>query len=118
HERRLLELIRIHFPAAEVSLSSEVLPEFKEYERMSTTVANAYVMPVVRRYVSSLERRLDSLGINANLHIMQSNGGLMTARAAGEHSVRTMLSGPAAGALGAVWLAREAGFDNTLAVDM
>ncbi len=118
HERRLLDLIRAHFPAAEVSLSSEVLPEFKEYERMSTTVANAYVMPIVRHYVASLEQRLQAHGVDAELHIMQSNGGLMTARTAGEQSVRTMLSGPAAGALGAVALARQAGFPSTITVDM
>ncbi|MBV9325480.1 MAG: hydantoinase/oxoprolinase family protein [Chloroflexi bacterium] len=118
HERRLLELIRDLFPEADVSLSSEILPEFKEYERMSTTVANAYVLPGVRRYVEALERRVLDLGIGSGIHIMQSNGGLMTARAAGEHSVRTMLSGPAAGALGAVWLARQAGLDNVVTVDM
>jgi N-methylhydantoinase A len=118
HERRLLELIRMHFPEADVSLSSEVLPEFKEYERMSTTVANAYVMPIVRHYVASLEQRVHSHGIGAGLHIMQSNGGLMTARTASEQSVRTMLSGPAAGALGAVALARQAGFPSTITVDM
>jgi N-methylhydantoinase A len=118
HERRLLGLIRELFPEAEVSLSSEILPEFKEYERMSTTVANAYVMPIVRRYMDVLEQRVLELGINGGMHIMQSNGGLMTSRAAGEQSVRTMLSGPAAGALGAVWLSRQAGFLNTMTVDM
>jgi N-methylhydantoinase A len=118
HERRLLELIRQHFPEADVSLSSEVLPEFKEYERMSTTVANSYVMPIVRHYLISLEQRVRAQGIDADVRIMQSNGGLMTARTASEQSVRTMLSGPAAGALGAVALARQAGFLNTITVDM
>ncbi len=118
HERRLLQLLHDVFPEAEVSLSSEILPEFKEYERMSTTVANAYVMPIVRRYVDALEQRALELRINGGIHIMQSNGGLMTARSAGEQSVRTILSGPAAGALGAVWLARQAGFLNAMTVDM
>ena len=118
HEHRLLDLIHEHFPEAEVSLSSEILPEFKEYERMSTTVANSFVMPIVRNYLASLEQRVRSHGISASLNIMQSNGGLMTARTAGEQSVRTMLSGPAAGALGAVSLARQAGFDNAITVDM
>jgi N-methylhydantoinase A len=118
HERRLGELIAQHFPEVEVSLSSDVIPEFREYERASTTAVNAYVMPIVRRYVARLADRTTAMGVPAELHIMQSNGGLMTARAAGEQSVRTMLSGPAAGVLGAVALAREAGFDNVLSVDM
>ena len=118
HERRLGELIAEHFPEAEVSLSSNVIPEFREYERASTTAANAYVMPIVRRYVGRLEERVAAIGVPAGLHIMQSNGGLMTARAAGEQSVRTMLSGPAAGVLGAVEIARAAGFGSVLTVDM
>jgi len=118
HERRLGALIAEHFPEAEVSLSFDVIPEFREYERASTTAVNAYVMPIVRRYVGRLAERVAAIGVPAELHIMQSNGGLMTARAAGEQSVRTMLSGPAAGVLGAVALAREAGYSNVLSVDM
>ncbi|MBM4407173.1 MAG: hydantoinase/oxoprolinase family protein [Chloroflexi bacterium] len=118
HERRLAELIAEHFPEAEVSLSSAVIPEFREYERASTTTANAYVMPIVRRYVGLLEERVGAMGVPAGLHIMASNGGLMTARAAGEQSVRTMLSGPAAGVLGAVAIAKAAGFGSVLTVDM
>ena len=118
HERRLLDLIHEHFSEVDVSLSSQVLPEFKEYERMSTTVANSYVMPIVRNHVAALEQRVRAHGIKTGLHIMQSNGGLMTARAAAEQSVRTMLSGPAAGALGAVSLALQAGFANAITVDM
>ena len=118
HERRVGELIAEEFPDAEVSLSSDVIPEFREYERASTTAVNAYVMPIVRRYVARLADRTAAMGVPAELHIMQSNGGLMTARAAAEQSVRTMLSGPAAGVLGAVALARQAGFENVLSVDM
>src|SRR3990172_2417311 len=118
HERRLGELLAQHFPEAEVSLSSTVIPEFREYERASTTAANAYVMPIVRRYVRRLADRTRAIGVPAELHIMQSNGGLMTARVAGEQSVKTMLSGPAAGVLGAVALAGEAGFGSVLSVDM
>jgi len=118
HERRLRDLIAEEFPEAEVSLSFDVIPEFREYERASTTAVNAYVMPIVRRYVARLADRTAAMGVPAELHIMQSNGGLMTARAAGEQSVRTMLSGPAAGVLGAVALAGQAGFSNVLSVDM
>jgi N-methylhydantoinase A len=118
HERRLAELIYAHFPGVQVSLSCDILPEIKEFERASTTAANAYVGPIVRRYVDALEQRTAALGMSRGVRIMQSNGGLMTARTAGEQSVRTMLSGPAAGVLGAVLLARDAGFDNTLSVDM
>lgn len=118
HEQRLGELIAQYYPQAIVSLSSDVLPEFKEYERMSTTVVNAYVRPTMQRYLSHLETRLKDIGIRSNLHIMQSNGGIMSAQAAGEMPVHTILSGPAGGALGGVAIARQAGFENAITVDM
>jgi N-methylhydantoinase A len=118
HERRLQELIREEFPEALVSLSSDILPEIKEYERATTTAANAYVMPTVRRYIQALQHQVADIGVTADVRIMQSNGGLMTARAAGDKSVLTVLSGPAAGVIGAVALAGQAGFPNAITVDM
>lgn len=118
HELRAAELIAEHYPEAIVSSSCLVLPEFREYERMSTTVVNAYVTPVIARYVTDLAARVQGMGIRGSLHVMQSNGGAMTARAASEKSVHTILSGPAAGVLGAVSIARAAGYDSVITFDM
>ncbi|ETW95696.1 MAG: hypothetical protein ETSY1_29555 [Candidatus Entotheonella factor] len=84
HEERVGELLAQAAPGLSVSLSSRVLPEMKEYERTSTTVINAYVQPVVQRYLQAMETHLQSLGVNAPLLMMQSNGGLMPAAAARE----------------------------------
>jgi len=99
HERRARELVEAEFPAADVSLSSEILPEFKEYERMSTTAMNAYLVPVMDEYIDAFGKGLAELGLDVSFTIMQSNGGMMTADAARSRSVQTILSGPAAGAL-------------------
>jgi N-methylhydantoinase A len=100
--------------APAVSLSSEVLPEFREYERTSTTVINAYVAPLVGHYLSHLEQRLES----RRLRIMQSNGGSISAEAARTLAARTALSGPAGGVVGAFELARQAGFEQVVTFDM
>jgi len=118
HERLIGEIAREVYPEATVSLSSEILQEFKEYERMSTTLINAYVMPIVKRYLDDLEANIAGMGVRSELLIMQSNGGLMTAKSAGLHSVQTILSGPAAGVLGGVLLAKQAGAENAITVDM
>ncbi len=90
-----------------VSLSSDILPEFREYERTSTTAINAFVSPVMTAYINRIARRANSLGAGA-LRIVQSNGGSLSARAAGSRAVRTLLSGPAAGVAGAVQVGRQA----------
>ena len=118
HERRIRDLLLAELPDLKVSLSSEVLPEFKEYERMSTTVVNAYVMPIVERYLRRIVSSLRDIGVNTGLNIMQSNGGVMTAQTAGQKSVHTVLSGPAAGVLGGLALSKMAGFDNIITIDM
>lgn len=97
-----------------VSLSSEVLPEYREYERTTTTVINAYVTPLMNSYLSNLERGLDG----RRLRIMQSNGGSISADAARSLAARTALSGPAGGVVGAFELARTAGFDQAITFDM
>ena len=86
-----------------------VLPEIKEYPRTSTTVVNAYVQPVVRAYIAAMAARLKALGIDAPLHLMQSNGGLASAEHAAEFPVRIIESGPAAGVVGAAALAKALG---------
>ncbi len=118
HERRIREILLAELPALKVSLSSDVLPEFKEYERASTTVVNAYVMPIVERYLERVVGGLREVGVGTGLNIMQSNGGVMTAETAGRKSVHTVLSGPAAGVLGGLALARIAGFENVITIDM
>jgi N-methylhydantoinase A len=97
-----------------VSLSSDVLPEYREYERTATTVINAYVAPLMSRYLANLERGLEG----RRLRIMQSNGGIISAEAARTLAARTALSGPAGGVVGAFELARQAGFENAITFDM
>ncbi|PYV18283.1 MAG: hypothetical protein DMG07_04240 [Acidobacteria bacterium] len=118
HERALRALVLEELPGARVSISSEVLPEFKEFERMNTTVVDAYVRPKVAAYVRNLRAGLASLGVPSGLHIMQSNGGIMTAETAESHSVRTVLSGPAAGAVAGLVIARQAGVENMISIDV
>ena len=118
HEKRVGEALSAALPESVAVLSHEVLPEFKEYERMSTTVINAYVAPVMRGYLRRLEDGISALGLSSDVHIMQSNGGTTTARSAADTPVRTVLSGPAAGVIGGVILANRAGQPNTISVDM
>jgi N-methylhydantoinase A len=118
HERRIGELIREEIPGMRVSLSSDVLPEIKEYERAITTVVNAYVLPIVTDYLLRLDQELRRINVRSDLYIMQSNGGVMTAATATQKSVHTILSGPAAGAIAAMWIGRKAGFENLISIDM
>lgn len=100
-----------------VCLSCEILPEFREYERTSTTVLNAYVSPLMADYLTRLERGLERRGRHA-LWIMQSSGGILSAPVARREAVRTLLSGPAAGVIGAFHVARAAGYDHVITFDM
>ena len=118
HEQRIRELIQEEIPGMKVSLSSEVLPEIKEYERTITTVVNAYLLPVVSTYLLRVQEEMRSMNLRSALYIMQSNGGVMTATTAAEKSVHTVLSGPAAGALAATWMGRRAGYENLISIDM
>ena len=118
HERAVAEAIRARLPGLHLTLSSEVLPEIREFERTSTTVTNAYVMPVIDLYLSALETQLDSLGMAAPILIMQSNGGVMSSRRARQRPVQLIESGPAAGVIAAAALARRVGAPNVISVDM
>ncbi|RME46308.1 MAG: hydantoinase/oxoprolinase family protein, partial [Caldilineae bacterium] len=112
HEAQLAQSLReAGFP---VSPSSEILPEFREYERTSTTVINAYVSPIMSRYLEHLEARLPT----TDFRIMQSNGGSIRAEQARRHAVRSILSGPAGGVVGATHVARNAGFERVITFDM
>jgi N-methylhydantoinase A len=118
HEERIRAIVERRAPALPLCLSSEVLPEIREYERTSTTVINTYVLPIVRRYLATLRRGLDEIAVRGPLLIMQSNGGLMTAEAAATRPMHIIESGPAAGVVGAQALARRIGFDRLITFDM
>jgi len=105
-------------PGIPVSVSSEVVPEMQEYERTVTTVANSYVRPRVQRYVKNLESKLAEKTKNVKLHILRSDGGLASAKSAEDYPVNLLMSGPAGGVTGAVWVATQAGFPNLLTVDV
>ena len=118
HEERIAEIVRRKAPGLTLSVSAEVLPEIREYERTSTTVINAYVMPIVKRYLGTLRGGLDSSAVKAPLMIMQSNGGLMTDEAAAARPVHVIESGPAAGVVGAQALSRKIGLGKLVTFDM
>ncbi|MBE0467173.1 MAG: hydantoinase/oxoprolinase family protein, partial [Candidatus Desulforudis sp.] len=118
HEMLLKNALERELPQLSVTASSEILPEFREYERTSTTVINALVRPLMDRYIKRLERDLQSTGVNGEPFIMQSNGGVITAAQARNQSARTVLSGPAGGVLAGVSLARLTGCKNLITADM
>jgi N-methylhydantoinase A/oxoprolinase/acetone carboxylase beta subunit len=103
HERRAREIVLEEHPDAFVTISSDVAPQFREFERFTTAAMNAFVGPKVRDYVARLEGRLGEAGLTSDLHIMASNGGVVTTATVAERPVVTMLSGPAAGVLGGAW---------------
>jgi N-methylhydantoinase A len=118
HERRAAAIVAQEHPGALVSISSDVLPVFREYERSMTTILNVSVMPVVSAYVERLDCRVAEQGISAPLMLMKSSGGVTSARMAREHPVETALSGPAAGVVGATFVGAGAGFKNLIGIDI
>lgn len=118
HEKRIGEMISARFPHMRISLSSRVRPEFREYERFSTTVLNAYLQPVMGGYLDFLETHLKDVAPTTPVRIYQSSGGLMSVGTAKEFPIRTALSGPAAGVVGAVHTARAADRPNVVTLDM
>lgn len=117
HEQRMREILLEEHPDCVVSISSEVWPEYREYERTVTTLVDAFVKPHVNGYLGRAEARLREVAPQAPLLIMKSNGGVMPAAAVARRPISTALSGPAAGALGASWLAGQAGFDRVITID-
>jgi N-methylhydantoinase A len=118
HELRCAELLARMLPGVEITTSVEVLPEFREYERFSTTTLNAYVAPVMRRYIGDLRRKLAAGGLKSAPTIMTSNGGSLPASRIEDMPVLTMLSGPAAGVIAASHIGKLAGADNLITCDM
>lgn len=118
HEAHVGELASEIMPEVPVSLSHLVLPEMQEYERTLTTVANAAVRPIVSRYVSNLRDRLRAAGMAGKLSLLRSDGGLMTSEKSEEHPVSLLMSGPAGGVTGAIWVGKNSGIRNILTLDV
>ena len=118
NERKALAALKRVWPNDYIVLSSEILPEFREFERTSTAAANAYVQPVISRYLASLSQALTEKGYRGTLLVIQSNGGMMSVEAAQKFTVNTFLSGPAAGVTAATHIAEAAGFDRVISCDM
>ena len=118
HEREIRDVIHELYPDFPVTISSDVLPEFREYERTLTACMNSYVRPRVERYVRSLERSLRDFGVEGELNLLRSDAGLMSVEVASEHPIYGILSGPSGGVAGALYIARRAGFKDVLTFDM
>ena len=117
HEQQVGEALREALPGVQISLSSEVLPEFREYERCSTTVCNSYLAPRLGAYLERLADEVEGLGLPSPL-VMQSSGGAAEISTAAAHAVSCLLSGPAGGVVGAAWVAGLSGFQDLLTFDM
>ena len=118
HEKLVHEIASEMFPDIPISLSSDILPEMYEYERALTTVANSAVRPVVGRYVRNLENALRERGVTAPINLLRSDGGLISAENAQAAPVNLLMSGPAGGVTGALWVAKQAGLKNILTLDV
>jgi N-methylhydantoinase A len=118
HEKRIKAIAQEELPGIPVSLSSEVVPEMQEYERTVTTVANSYVRPRVAKYVKNLKEKVEQKAESVKLHILRSDGGLASASSSEQFPVNLLMSGPAGGVTGALWVAMQSGFPNLLTVDV
>ena len=119
HERRVAEIVAEEMPGCSVSLSCEIVPQIREFYRLSTTVINAYLQPILARYIASLDARLREAGIDTpQKYIMQSNGGMSTFAATARKAVATVLSGPAGGITASVHACRTTGCSNLVTFDM
>ena len=118
HERAVAQLVHREFPGLAVSLSSEVVPELREYERCVTTAANAYVQPLMARYVAKLEAALVDRGFGGQFYLIQSSGGMATPATARRFPIRLLESGPAGGGLVTAFFGRQVGLADVLAFDM
>ena len=118
HERRVAEIVREEFPDAFLSVSSDVLPQYREYERFSTVCLNAYVGPKVAGYVRRLENALGEMEVRTQLHLMTSASGVSTPDAAVERPVNLLMSGPVAGVVGGIFAGKQAGHANVITLDV
>lgn len=107
HELRIKEIIKEIYPEVYVSLSSELVPEFREFSRMSTTVLNSYLGPVMEKYVHNFERCIKDIGINVHPYVTQSNGSIISISETIDFPIKTAVSGPSAGVIGAVHIVEQ-----------
>ena len=118
HEIRIRDIFKEIYPECFVSISSEVLPEFREYERTVTTLINSFVVPYIWKYIGGIEEKLKATEIKAHLYIMKSSGGSVTAAEAVRRPIYTALSGPAAGVIGATYIGEHSGYKRIISLDM
>lgn len=118
NELAMKRILQEELPGTVVAISYETLPEIREYERTCTTAVNAYLMPKVQMYINNLVAKKDELGVKPELHVMQSNGGIMSAEVAANRSVHTVFSGPAGGVLGGIYISELIGDKNVITMDM
>ena len=118
HEKIISQIMEKHYPEMFYTLSSEIAPEIREYERTSTTVANAFVQPMVKNYVNILSKEMQAKGLQSEPYIMLSSGGMTTIEGAGKYPVTIVESGPAAGAISAAYHGRNTGIENLISFDM
>jgi N-methylhydantoinase A/oxoprolinase/acetone carboxylase beta subunit len=118
HEKRTAEILAEKLPGMRISVSSEICPEVREYERFSTTCANAYVQPLMARYLESLKEKIEESGFNCPILLMTSGGGLTTLETAARFPIRLVESGPAGGVILSTWIAENMGIDRILSFDM
>jgi N-methylhydantoinase A len=118
HEEMIEKLLQEKAPGVFISRSTTIRPMLKEYERTSETVVNAYVMPMASQYLRSLRQCLDDIGVNAPLYVMQSSGGMITVDEAAEKPIEIVECGPAAGVVGAAYLAKAQGIDSLITLDL
>lgn len=118
HEKRIRDIANEMFPDLPVTISTEILPEFREYERCLTTVMNSYVRPKMSNYLKGIQEKLSEANLNPTVNIVRSDGGVMSLEAAKKSPVNTLLSGPSGGAVAASYIGELAGFQNVLAFDM
>ena len=118
HEEKIGELLRQKAPHLYISLSTRIRPMMKEYERTSETVVNAYVLPVVAQYMGLLRKKLNEIGVEAPLYVMQSSGGMLTAEEVAETPIEIVECGPAAGVVGAAYLSQKQGITNLITLDL
>jgi N-methylhydantoinase A len=118
HERQIQTIARSLYPELPVTISTDILPEFREYERTLTTVMNSYLRPKMRIYLGGMKQKLEQSKLKAPMHIVRSDGGVMSLEHAAERPANTLLSGPSGGAVAASYIGKLAGFPNVLSFDM
>lgn len=118
HEKRIRAIIEEEHAECFVTLSSQVLPQIREFERVSTTIVNAYTSPMLKKYLHKLQQKLHESGFRGDLLVMQSNGGVMDVRYSEEHGVDAVLSGPSGGVVAAMWTGQRSGYRNLMTADM